>query len=214
MKTITCGCLNEVFQCERYERQCRLKQCFKCQKYGHIGTQCKAPTACGYCALEHDTRDCPSKLDRNTPRKCTLCRGEHEAWSRLCPTRKDEIAKAKVAYDMRPQYHYVPESRGRTVQIETPVPVRRSGPGLASTSTPATQLTRNRSQSGRGQKRTNTGATIDPTDHETRSPTRTSSQRPQRAIVPSRRALEAIEVNTRLLQSSNQHMEIDSAAEA
>ena len=24
----------ELFQCERYERQCRLKQCFKCQKYG------------------------------------------------------------------------------------------------------------------------------------------------------------------------------------
>jgi hypothetical protein len=40
----------EVFQCERYERQCRVKQCFKCQKYGHIGTQCAATTACGYCA--------------------------------------------------------------------------------------------------------------------------------------------------------------------
>lgn len=29
---------------ERYERQCRLKQCFNCQKYGHIGTQCKTTT--------------------------------------------------------------------------------------------------------------------------------------------------------------------------
>jgi hypothetical protein len=51
----------ELFQCERYERQCRLKQCFKCQKYGHIGTQCKATTARGYCAQEHNSRDCPSK---------------------------------------------------------------------------------------------------------------------------------------------------------
>jgi hypothetical protein len=95
----------EVFQCERYERQCRVKQCFKCQKYGHIGTQCKASTARGYCAQEHDTRDCPSKSDRNAPRKCTTCRGEHEAWNRQCPTRKDEIAKAKFAYEMRPRYH-------------------------------------------------------------------------------------------------------------
>jgi hypothetical protein len=38
----------EVFQCERYERQC-----FKCQHYGHIGTQCKAIIACGYCAQQH-----------------------------------------------------------------------------------------------------------------------------------------------------------------
>lgn len=72
----------EVFQCERYERQCRVKQCFKCQNNGHIRTQCKAPTACGYCAQEHETRDCPSKSDRSVPRKCATCRGEHEAWNR------------------------------------------------------------------------------------------------------------------------------------
>lgn len=51
----------EVFQCERYERQCRVKQCFKWQHYGHIETQCKATIACGYCAQEHKTRDCPSR---------------------------------------------------------------------------------------------------------------------------------------------------------
>ncbi|KAK1509299.1 hypothetical protein CABS01_16853, partial [Colletotrichum abscissum] len=38
----------QVFQCERYDRQCRLRQCFKCCAYGHIGTQCKATTTCGY----------------------------------------------------------------------------------------------------------------------------------------------------------------------
>ncbi len=53
----------EVFQCERYERQCRVKQCFKCQHYGHIGTQCKATIACGYCAQEHESRDCLLKLN-------------------------------------------------------------------------------------------------------------------------------------------------------
>ncbi|KAH6957479.1 hypothetical protein DER45DRAFT_604275 [Fusarium avenaceum] len=40
----------EVFQCELYDRSCRLRQCFSCQRYGHIGTQCKATTRCGYCA--------------------------------------------------------------------------------------------------------------------------------------------------------------------
>jgi hypothetical protein len=46
---------SEAFQCERYKRQCRIKQCFKCQRYGHIGIQCKAAKAYSYCAQEHDT---------------------------------------------------------------------------------------------------------------------------------------------------------------
>lgn len=31
----------ELFQRERYERQCRLKQCFKRQKHGHIGSSAR-----------------------------------------------------------------------------------------------------------------------------------------------------------------------------
>jgi hypothetical protein len=116
----------EVFQCERYERQCRVKQCFKCQKYGHIGTQCKATTACGYCAQEHDTRECPSRSNREAPRKCATCRGDHEAWSRQCPTRKDEILKAKVAYEMRPRYHPVTQPGQPRTQPETLIPARRN----------------------------------------------------------------------------------------
>ncbi|KAI7349593.1 hypothetical protein KC320_g5990 [Hortaea werneckii] len=74
----------ELFQCERYERLCRLKQCFKCQNYGH-----KATTACGYCAQEHNCRDCLSKTDRTATRKCAACGGAHEAWNQNCPTRKE-----------------------------------------------------------------------------------------------------------------------------
>lgn len=69
----------EVFQCERYDRQCRLKQCYKCQRYGHIGTQCTAQTACGYCAEAHSSKDCPTKVDKESPRKCATCKGPHEA---------------------------------------------------------------------------------------------------------------------------------------
>lgn len=207
----------EVFQCERYERQCRVKQCFKCQKYGHIGTQCKAATACGFCAQEHDTRDCPAKSDRTIARKCTLCRGEHEAWSRQCPNRKDEIAKAKMAYDTRPQYHFVPEAKGRNVQSEAPTTIHRNRSSQNTTTTQltqSTQLARSQSQAGRGQKRTNTGATIDLTDQENRLSAGTGNQRPQRTIMPSRRALEAISANARLTHGSTQHMEIDCETES
>jgi hypothetical protein len=95
----------EMCQTELYERGCRLKQCFQCQKYGHIGTQCKAAKACGYCAQEHSSRDCPSKTDRETPRKCATCHGAHEAWSQQCPTRREEMTRTKEAHLNRPKYH-------------------------------------------------------------------------------------------------------------
>jgi hypothetical protein len=125
----------EVFQCERYERQCRVKQCFKCQRYGHIGTQCKAATACGHCAQEHDTRDCPSRTGESVLRKCAACRGEHEAWSRQCPTRKDEMAKARSAYEMRPRYHHVAQAAGQNAQLDIPTStVRGSRPSQTAAS--------------------------------------------------------------------------------
>jgi hypothetical protein len=70
---------DELFQCERHKRQCCLKQCFKCQRYGHIGTQCKEITACGYRAQEHSSRGCSSKAEQSATRKCAACSGAHEA---------------------------------------------------------------------------------------------------------------------------------------
>jgi Zinc knuckle len=33
---------------------CKLKKCYKCQRYGHIRTQCTANETCGYCAEPHN----------------------------------------------------------------------------------------------------------------------------------------------------------------
>ncbi|KAJ6439009.1 reverse transcriptase [Purpureocillium lavendulum] len=65
----------------------------------------QATIACGYCAQDHPTRECPTRNDDKAPRKCAACRGEHEAWSGQCPTRKEEMAKVKAAYKARPNYH-------------------------------------------------------------------------------------------------------------
>ena len=206
----------EVFQCERYERQCRVKQCFKCQHYGRIGTQCKATIACGYCAQQHESRDCPSKLERNIPRKCAACRGEHEAWSHQCPTRKEERAKARAAYDVRPYYHPVAETPRNNIPLETPAAtVRRSRPAQGPASTQPAPITRNRSQTGRGQKRTNAGTSVDSAEQQNPSTQASGSQRPQRHIIPTRRAMEATGNTTQLTQNGNgQHMEINSDNEA
>jgi hypothetical protein len=77
----------------------------------------------------------------------------------------------------------------------------------------AVQLTRNRSQTGRGRKRTNAGTTVDPAEQENQPIQGSGSQRPQRHIVPSRRAIEANRSNARHTQHSY-HMEIDSDNDA
>lgn len=200
----------ELFQCERYERQCRLKQCFKCQRYGHIGTQCKAITACGYCAQEHSSRDCPFKTDRDATRKCAACNGAHEAWNQNCPTRKDELARTKVAYATRSQYHPVPEASGPTTQPGWMAGTLRRRRSVRDMVQPSEAMAvRESSPPGRGQKRANTGLPLPMADKENELPRGMRHQRPQRAANPSRRALEALENNT-LIRTNSQHMEIDS----
>ena len=207
----------EVFQCERYDRQCRLRQCFRCHKYGHIGTQCKATIACGYCAQDHSTRDCPTKNDDSAPRKCAACHGEHEAWHSQCPTRKQEMAKIKAAYKARPKYH--PESPTLTM------PSGETGTRTRGTNKPELPRTGQRQSQG-----TRPGRSRSPTKKIQKRPVSTQSQihdenadpyttaatgdednenaRPKRAVTRTRRALESLDANMRWT-TNNLQMDID-----
>jgi hypothetical protein len=191
----------EMCQSERYERKCRLKQCFQCQKYGHIGTQCKAAKTCGYCAQQHSSWECPSKAGQGTTKKCAVCHGAHEAWNQECPTRIEELAKVKAALASRPKYHAIASMDNEADQggLER-MPLRRSRStrDLAPQSDHSTN--RPSSTQGRGQKRS---APVGDKENEPPS----ASQRPQRAAIPSRRALEALAVNA--LRQGNTQMDID-----
>ncbi|KAF2844379.1 hypothetical protein T440DRAFT_523543 [Plenodomus tracheiphilus IPT5] len=119
--------------------------------------------------------------------------------------------EAKAAYDMRPYYHPTPEAATKTATppgtAVTAIP--RSRPNQAGVPSQNTQIVRNRSQTRRGQKQTNTGHTVNLTEQEN-PPT----QRPQRSITRTRRALEIIENNAQLTQSGDQQMDIDLDMEA
>jgi hypothetical protein len=189
----------EALQCELYDRQCRLRQCYKCQKYGHIGTQCKATTACGYCAQEHSSQDCPNKADK-TNRKCTNCKGTHEAWSRQCEYRKDEIAKIRTSYDTRLRHHLVPaneEQRGRTQAREEWTTVTRKGkvdrPRKTQSGAGESQ-SKSRSLAKRPREEPAEDSENDALNNANSQPERAVEariQRPLRTLIPSRRAIEA-----------------------
>ena len=181
----------------------------QCQKHGHIGTQCKATTACGYCAQEHSSRDCPSKAEQTASRKCAACGGAHEAWSHNCPTRKEELARTKAAYASRSHYHPVPEASGPIIQpVATAGTLRRRRSGRDVAQSSEIRTARETSPSGRAPKRTNTGLPLGTTDKENEAPRGMRHKRPQRNAKPSRRALEALE-NIALIHIHSQQMEID-----
>jgi hypothetical protein len=58
------------------------KQCMKCRKWGHFAAEClEDKDACGNCAEDHHTKDCPDK-DR---RYCVSCQNKtHMSWDRNC----------------------------------------------------------------------------------------------------------------------------------
>lgn len=49
--------------------------------------------ACGHCSREHSSKDCPENL----PNQCTLCKGNHKAWERVCLLKKQELDRIAQA---------------------------------------------------------------------------------------------------------------------
>ena len=82
------------YQPERYLPQCQIRQCFKCQGYGHRASTCTRKTACGKCAQEHETKNCESETT-----KCAQCKGPHAAWHYECPARQRETERMETIKD-------------------------------------------------------------------------------------------------------------------
>lgn len=120
-KLIHASCLwsNETHMVEKYDRTCRIKQCLRCQKYGHITTQCAAVhDYCGYCGDSHDTRRCSVRTSSSggIP-KCIHCKQQHPAWSNKCEYRKRE--RQRVEQALKNKTKYWPE----TISPATPTPI-------------------------------------------------------------------------------------------
>ena len=84
---------------ERYIPQCQIRQCFKCQGYGHKASTCKE-TTCGKCTEEHETKNCESETA-----KCTQYKGPHAAWHYKCPARQHETECMEMIKDALSLYY-------------------------------------------------------------------------------------------------------------
>ncbi|XP_055943472.1 uncharacterized protein LOC129973385 [Argiope bruennichi] len=70
-------------------------RCFKCQRFGHTKTSCRASSSrCPQCSeIGHDGTPCTK------PEKCVNCNGSHPAYSKSCPKWKieKEIQTIKIS---------------------------------------------------------------------------------------------------------------------
>lgn len=118
-----------------YSRSWEIKQCYKCQEYGHIAMMCKKREACGHCAEEHPTKECPNP---EKP-KCANCGKKHPTWDTRCQVRMDQrektrakraidIARAGIQKAKQLSRAVLPSLMGGHAQIakETPTPMSRA----------------------------------------------------------------------------------------
>ncbi|XP_073955532.1 uncharacterized protein [Choristoneura fumiferana] len=70
-----------------------VKQCLKCQQFGHIAKFCKNNEVCSICSENHNYKACGA--DKQNP-VCANCKGKHIAISASCPIKKTKIEENKI----------------------------------------------------------------------------------------------------------------------
>ena len=85
--------------CKVYDNLYVLR-CYKCQGFGHHSERCTNDSRCGYCAADHETRDCDKRTEE-AAKCCVNCKSaglpelKHEANSLQCQSLIEQQTKLK-----------------------------------------------------------------------------------------------------------------------
>ena len=93
--------LNSEHNCVYFEKECRVLQCFKCYKHGHMTYACRNGPFCHKCGENHEAETCTSAKDG---KRCPSCptANDHKPWMAACPKFKLEKQIATEKFKNRP----------------------------------------------------------------------------------------------------------------
>ncbi len=101
----------EIKKCERFIKNCILRQCFNCQKYEHIKKHCRIVVVCEKCVMRHHINECDSSITEKY-KMCEACEDrEHIAWSSKCRMRRKKKQKTEHVRQIRMRLYFVSESQ-------------------------------------------------------------------------------------------------------
>ncbi len=104
-KLIKNDLLNDYFHrvCEYLEKKCKIKQCFRCQKYDHVNKAWRNDEKCDFCACEHSSFECRTF---NEHRRCANCVDKHSAWSFQCDVKTKKKQKFNTIWNNKSFMHF------------------------------------------------------------------------------------------------------------
>jgi hypothetical protein len=101
----------EIKKCERFIKNCILRQCFNCQKYKHIKKHCRIVVVCEKCVMKHHINEFDLSITEKY-KMCETCENrEHIAWSSKCRMRRKKKQKIKRARQTRMRLYLVSKSQ-------------------------------------------------------------------------------------------------------
>ena len=89
-----------------YERDCRVKQCTKCQKYDHWTYVCKNKQCCAHYAQKHRFAKC-SHQKKMSKWRCGLCKRTHRTFNFQYFKRQTKKERIRVATKTKFMYHAI-----------------------------------------------------------------------------------------------------------
>jgi hypothetical protein len=94
------GLCHIAVKVEAYRNQNGLTQCYNCQKFGCVWSNCSLPPRCMWCGGGHLHKDCPEKENTSSTPSCCNCKladGEkpHPSNIRGCSIAKEGVRRTK-----------------------------------------------------------------------------------------------------------------------